>query len=523
MKSDDRGPSGINRPKLVIILVLILLPMVLFGGVGAWALWERGYLLWLSWTLPVCWAVAWFLLKNTKRLDLPPPTIGSEEHWTPQDMVAAKIVEAEQKRLEGVTGEDLTDVKFYRDRTLDLATKLALHYHPKAKDPLDKLSVVELLTVGQLVAQDLEEWFQTYVPGSHLITVGQWRTLSKAPEWWNVASNVAWIASIAMNPLSIGRYALSRAVGGSVTKHLQTGLLGMFFTFYIRQLGLYLIELNSGRLRGGAASFRQAMRQLEAAKAPAGSMIPPTAPEPVTVTIAVIGQVKAGKSSLINCLLGDQRAAVDVLPLTKDVDRYELRLEEAADRLILLDTPGYSDAGATRMQIEATCEAVRQADLILLVMAATSPAKQADASMLVELNEWFRMQHRLKPPPMMGVVSKIDGLRPIMEWAPPYDWESPSRPKEHSIREALDYARQAAGEDLKAVIPVCTDREHGRVYGVEEWVLPSLIVQLDEARAVSLVRSLHRDYDRNKVSRTLSQFVEAGKRIRDAIRHTLQG
>ena len=48
----------------------------------------------------------------------------------------------------------------------------------------------------------------------------------------------------------------------------------------------------------------------------------------VTVTIAVIGQVKAGKSSLVNCLLGEQRAAVDVLPLTQTVQRYDLRLED---------------------------------------------------------------------------------------------------------------------------------------------------------------------------------------------------
>ena len=511
-----------SRFQLILIAILILLPFALFGGVGAWALWSQGYLLWLSWMIPACWGVAWLLLRKSQRVEIPLPDIGSRNHWTPHDRAAALIVETEQTRLDGVTGEQLVNATFYQERTVDLATKLARHYHPKGADPLDKLSVVEILTVAQLVSEDMEDWFQKYVPGSHLVTVGQWRMLSKAPDWWKAATTVGWIAAVATNPLvGLGRYAASKILVDPVTKQIQAGLLGSFFTLYMRRVGHYLIELNSGRLRGGAARYRRAMAQLEQGTA-GGTPVEKTAPEPVTVTIAIIGQVKAGKSSLVNCLLADQRAAVDVLPLTKDVDRYELQIEESTDRLVLLDTPGYSDAGATREQVDSTREAVRQADLILLVMAATSPAKQADAKMLADLNDWFREQRRLKPPPVIGVVSKIDGLRPVMEWSPPYDWERPSRLKEQSIREAVDYARQSVGAGLRNVVPVCSDRERGRVHGIEEWLLPMIIVQLDEARAVSLVRSLHHDYDGQKLRQTLSQFVAAGRRITDAIRKSLQ-
>jgi predicted GTPase len=466
------------------------------------------------------------MIYRTKRLEVPIPEIGAREHWTPHDQQAFEIIESEQKRLDGVTGDELTDIRFFRVRTVELATKLALHYHPKAKDPLDKLSIVEILTIAELVAEDLEGWFQTYVPGSHLITVGQWKMLAHAPGWWKTATNVGWIAAVASNPLiGLGRYAVSKVVVDPVTKQLQAGILGTFFTLYLRQVGKYLVELNSGRLRGGAAAYRKAMRKLEPSPTASGKGVAPdVAPaEPLTVTIAVIGQVKAGKSSLVNCLMNDQRAAVDVLPLTRNVDRYELKLEESRDRLVLLDTPGYSDAGATPAQIEATREAVRQADLILLVMAATSPAKQADVAMLTELKSWFRSQNRLKPPPIIGVVSKIDGLRPVMEWSPPYDWEQPSRPKEQSIHDAVEFARQSMGSSLPQVVPVCTDREHRMVYGIEEWLLPLLIVQLDEARAVSLVRSIHRDYDGQKVLKVLSQFAEVGRRIKDAVRNSLQG
>lgn len=528
--AEDDGPRkvsprqsfvGMNRWQLICFVSLVLLPFLLFGGVGAWALWNHGYLLWLSWAFPVCWLLAWIVLRTIKRVEIPLPEIGSRDHWTPHDHAAAAIVEAEQKRMDGVTSAQLSDDQFYRERTVDLATKLAKHYHPKAVDPLDKLSVIEILTVAQLVSEDLEEWFQKYIPGSHLITVGQWRMLSNAPDWWNTASNIGWIATIILNPVQgISRYAISKAFGTPVTQQLQASLLGAFYTVYLRQVGYYLIELNSGRLRGGAARFRHTMQQLQ--RKPVDGAKPEVAlPELVTVTIAIVGQVKAGKSSLANCLLGNQQAAVDVLPLTKDVDRYELQLDQSHDRLVLLDTPGYSDAGATREQLEGTREAVRQSDLVLLVMAATSPAKRADAAMLHEINSWFREQHRLKPPPVIGVVSKIDGLRPVMEWSPPYNWQSPSRPKEQAIHEAIDYARQAVGEGLQSIVPLCADREHGRVYGVDEWLLPSIIVQLDDARAVSLVRSLHQDYDRQKLKKTVSQLLEAGKQVLETVRHSL--
>ncbi len=529
------------RLQLLLIAVLILLPIALFAGVGAWAIWQSGHLIWLSWMMPVCWGLAWVLLRKSKRVEVTLPEIGSRIHWTPHDKAAGEIVAAEQKRIgDEATAEQLTDHTFFRDRTLDLATKLARHYHPKVADPLDALSVVEVMAVVRLVAEDMEVWFDENVPGSHLVSIGQWRMLAKVPGWWRAVSNAGWIASVVMNPFAgIARYAASKVFVDPVTKLVQNNVFGAFFMLYLRQVGFYLIELNSGRLRGGSARYRSAMSRLDgnrgltpksqgADAAPLGRT-----EEPVTVTIAIIGQVKAGKSSLANCLLGEQRAAVDVLPLTQDVARYELRLEESHDRLVLLDTPGYSDAGATAEQLKATREAVRQADLILLVMAATSPAKQADATMLSELFGWFREQHHLKPPPVVGVVSKIDGLSPVMEWSPPYDWSQPVRPKEVSIREAVNYARQSvtagfgsaglgsaglgAGEGLASIVPVCTDRERHRVFGVEEWLLPVIALQLDEARACSLVRSVHHDHDRVKAWRVVSQLIASGQRIKDAV------
>lgn len=518
-----------SRWRLTAIAILLLAPLLLLGGIGLWKIWQSGHWLWLSWALPACWGGAWLLLRKLRRTELPLPEIGSRIHWTPQDHQAAAIITAEQKRIDEATAAQLITTEFYQQLTIDLATKLARHYHPAATDPLGALSVVELLAVCHLVSDDLEAWFQAYVPGSHLITVSQWRMLEHVPSWLNVLSNLGTVATAILDPSKIPRQIAMRGASTPLMGQMKTNLLGAFCRFYQQRVGYYLIELNSGRLRGGSSRYRKMLDQIESEEPVTSEQSPAAtaAPQPVTVTIAIVGQVKAGKSSLANCLLDEQHAAVDILPLTRDVTRYELKGTPLADgttsRLVLLDTAGYSDAGTTAAQKDATREAVRQADLVLLVMAATSPAKQADVTMLKEIHHWFESQHRLKPPPVIGVITKVDALSPVMEWAPPYHWDEPARPKEHSIRDAVKYAAQTLGSGLSATVPVVTYREGHRVYGIEEWLLPTIALHLDEARAVSLVRSLHQGYDKQKLGQVVTQLMRVGLQIKGAIQSNVLG
>ena len=502
-----------SRWSLLFFVALVLLPLVLMAGVGGWVLWTSGHWTWLKWAIPICWTAAWLVARFAKRIDVPTLQIGSKIHWTPQDHAAASIIETEQKRIAEFTGQQLTDPRFYTDRTIELATSFAKHYHPKATDPLGSASLIEILAAISLVTEDLETMLRENVPGSHLITVSQWQSLANAPTWWRMASNLGWILSTIADPTALGRYAVSKAFVNPVVNQLQTNSLATFYMLFVRQLGFYLIELNSGRLRGGSDRYRDVMKSLKSTTSDAPNV--PAKTEPVTVTIAVIGQVKAGKSSLVNCLLGQQQAAVDILPLTYAVQRYDLHLNDQSDRLILLDTPGYSDSGATREQLQETFEAVRNADLVLLVLDVRSPAKQADMSTLERLEEWFREQRRLKPPSIVGVISKIDGLSPIMEWEPPYSFEHPVRPKELNLKAAMDFTKTTFGERLVSLVPVCTDREHGRIFGIEEFLLPTISLLLDEARACSLVRALHRDYDQQRARQVVSQLISVGAKIKD--------
>ncbi len=508
----------LSRAQLVTLGVLLLLPVLLFAGIGVWTLWETNRLIWLSWSIPLCWGASWLLFRLWGKPLLGAPPELDVTHWTPRDEEAAEIIRHEQERAKDIPPAQLVDTTFYSEQTLELARKIGRRYHPKAADPLGSLTVLEVLAATQLVSEDLEQWFQNSVPASHLITVSQWQLLSQAPQWWNLASNAGWIASIAMNPANLGRYFVSKFAVDPISKQLQGSLLTAFYMLYLRQVGYYLIEMNSGRLRGGAAKYRQIMRRMSP-----GVPIPIETPAnnaeaaaPVAVSIAVIGQVKAGKSSLVNSLLGAQQAAVDVLPSTRAVQRYRLQSTSevgASEALTLLDTPGYGEAGASPEQFEDTLNAVRLADLVLVVMDGKSPAKQADQRVLSQLAEWYRAHPQFKPPPMVGVVSKIDLLSPVREWQPPYEWTRPMRIKEESIAGAVDYVREQLGAHFDAVVPVCTDRSHDRIYGIAEFLLPAMTALLTEARAVSLLKTLHLEQDRGKFLRIFDQALQGGRQL----------
>src|SRR5207248_8590880 len=154
------------------------------------------------------------------------------------------------------------------------------------------------------------------------------------------------------------------------------------------------------------------------------------------VTVTLMGQVKAGKSSLVKALLGEQRAKVDVLPATAGVDRYELQPEGIPTRLVLLDTVGYGHEGPKADQVAVTRDSAQQSDLLLLVLHARNPARQADLAMLEDLRSWFASRPDLKKPPLVAVLTHIDLLSPSLEWSPPYNWRQPTRPKERSIHDA---------------------------------------------------------------------------------------
>jgi predicted GTPase len=291
---------------------------------------------------------------------------------------------------------------------------------------------------------------------------------------------------------------------------LQQNLLLWFYEAFVNRVGAYLIELNSGRLRVGARRYRELV-QRQAADGRTAAETPAPADQVRQVTITLLGQVKVGKSSFINALLGEQRALTDVLPATAEITRYELQPPGIPTRLVLLDTIGYGHEGPKEDQLQATEKAAQESDLVLLALHARNPARRPDQEMLRALDSWFAARPELRRPPVLSVLTHIDLLTPAMEWAPPYNWQQPQRTKEQQIQQALTAVRDQLGDYLVGCVPVCS--APGKVYGIEEWFLPTIAELLDEAHAVGLLRCLRAEADTGKVRKIFQQLLAAGAQV----------
>jgi uncharacterized protein len=510
--------------RLIILGVLIAIPPLVLMAAGGYFFWSRGWSFYVWWPLAACLASAYLLgwWWQRKRQLLPPVDFTAPLHWTERDQEAWRLVEARAKAASAVPAERLTKLPYYVEIAQSMAEELARHYHPSAKDPIEALTIPEILAVIELAARDLAEMVDQYLPGGHLLTIRNWRQAGQVSEWYTKASNVYWAISALFSPVNTAvRYGASKLGLSRPLQMLQSNVLAWFYTAYIHRVGTYLIDVNSGRLRIGAKRYRELTQRAESTEASAPSAAgektaPPAAPPthvPAT-KLVVLGQVKAGKSSLINALLGERRAATDVLPATNSVTRYELRSPDEAGELVLLDTAGYGHAGPKADQLADTHDALQQSDLAILVSSARDPAREADLVQLRELREWFAARPHLKMPRILGVLTHIDLLSPLLEWSPPYDWLEPKRAKEQSIAEAVKVAEEQLGGYLAGVAPVCT--ADGKLFGIQEALLPRLMELLDEARAVSLLRCLHTEAEARKVRRVFDQLLQAGRRLAQA-------
>ncbi len=118
------------------------------------------------------------------------------------------------------------------------------------------------------------------------------------------------------------------------------------------------------------------------------------------VKTVILGAPNAGKSSLLNRLIGKDRALVSAEPGTTR-DFLEERVVVGPHCLRLIDTAGFNPTpvGIEKLGIEKTMERSREADLFLVVLDATDPAPPPFPS---------ELHRRLQVSPVIVVVNKID-------------------------------------------------------------------------------------------------------------------
>jgi GTPase len=140
--------------------------------------------------------------------------------------------------------------------------------------------------------------------------------------------------------------------------------------------------------------------------------------------VALVGRPNAGKSTLLNRLVGEKIAAVSDKPQTT---RYRIEgvITRPAGQIVLVDTPGVHKPGylLNRRMMAAVHEALEGVDLICLIRDASSPTGNGDRFVLDLVRDSAK--------PALLLLNKTDRLPdkskllPLMEWyAKEYDWRA---------------------------------------------------------------------------------------------------
>jgi hypothetical protein len=456
---------------------------------GIW-LWEHHWLAYfggvsLLWVILMVVFIEWrsHVHPSTDAPNGASVSVEADDHWPPSASPAWQEVTslAERVSLKDYPLDNYNRLLQLGQQTVEL---VARHYFPESAKPHLEIDLRSLLRIVELVSRDLREELSATFPASHLIKIG-W--IPKAHRTYKL-SQKAWqgyrISSMIINPIhALTQELRSQLIQKNIVAPMIEELHGWLLNWYVKKVGFYAIALYAGTLTINDPTSEQTRYSREDLEAIAQQNQPTTA-EPLRLWVA--GQLKAGKSSLVNALFGELRAATDVLTCTTEITAYRLQ-RDGIDLALVLDSPGYTEQAQGQWSRAWRNELLR-VDFILLVVSALQAARHADYQQLTAIRVLYQSQLSRRMPPVILALSHIDQLRPVREWSPPYNVDQPQRPKERSIRGAMEAVAKELDVPLEDVIPV--NLKAGNLYNVEEGLFAAIMVRLNEAERAKYLRCL---------------------------------
>jgi uncharacterized protein len=380
-------------------------------------------------------------------------------------------------------------LKFW-GRCRALIEAVAHIYNPQVKYPLLNIYVPQAYTLLRGTVDDLDQWMQKLAPALNQMTIGQvyqaYEVYQKlepsARRVWQAWNWAQWV----LNPVTALARTASQGHSNRANRELLLNLGQIMREAALRNLARQAISLYSGMATTTDRPLpiaTQPKLQTQTLREILAQAETPETLEQKPVNILLVGRTGAGKSSLINTLFVENKAAVDLLPSTDRIQDYHWQAT-SGETLTLWDSPGYEQMGRSDLREEVLAEA-RRADLLLLVTPALDPALEADLEFLKSVKA------AATDLPTIAIVTQVDRLRPVREWQPPYDWQTGDRPKEKAIREATAYRAELLGTYCHTVLPLVTgDLNTGRIAWGTEALSIVLLEAISPAKQFRLARFL---------------------------------
>lgn len=410
MKLSERLRPALLRWDRILALVAIFLPFLvaMFAGI-AWMA-EHGWLLAfisVSIALGGCvglirLAITWWRRRNDEgAADVPEPArihARIDPDWTERERQSfeAALALIRERTDRPVPWDELQSL------AIEVVQRVAKSSGMEGKGVLD-FTVPEALLLIDRVSVRFRRGIRDHLPFADSISVGTlywfWRHRDLARRL-QTHGMTAWrvIRAVKSLPVAILREIEGAIVEGHASFVTNEGIASIQ-SLLLEEVAAAAVDLYSGRLRFSDAELLDL--RLASGEEDRARLASPDMP----LRIAVAGQVSAGKSSLVNALLGQNLAETDVVQTTERARTYPGEL--GGFSVALLDMPGLD--GSARVSA-AVQEELRSADMVLWTIRANRPAREIDRAAIAAFRDHYVAHPERRMPPFIVVITFVDEL-----------------------------------------------------------------------------------------------------------------
>ena len=499
--------SNLSDSFLPLVIILMAIPLFAIFALGIYFLFSEGYTLYFILFLAIASFLVFILHLLSKQQAFEKQKLSGDEIIIETSPAWAEFDDEVYKKLKILIDKNLEKgIEWGKIQTysLEVISETAFYYNPENSEKELAFSASELLLALEKVSCRYRALIKEYVPFENKINLSIIKQGHNHQDKMAIIKHLynAYRASRMVNPVG----GLISELRGKITSHLFEGVSSSLQNKIKRALLREVASVSIDLYRG---YFKMKDSELSGSKISDGDKTNlATAIEPLRVV--VVGQVSAGKSSVINALIERMVAEVSVIPSTDKIEVHECKID-GIEAIKLIDLPGLDGNVKTEKII---LEQMIHSDIIFWILKANQSARKLDSLLKSKFDEFYQKTENRsrKRPDILALVNQVDKLEPEKEWNPPYDLKEcdVSNKKACTIRDAIKYNQDLLDPDDILALSVKSDIKMYNVDAMKKYLQKAydngINTQLNRRRL---------EYSGDNWIDDTYKFFKAGKKLYD--------